>query len=145
MNYLPVLVSILVCNFFKIHFMMDCIQKLPLDKRRGMWFMQDGAPPQFHLVRSYLNNKFPVKWIRRRSEFPRPDRSPDFNPLDFIFWHMKTLVYFQETNIRQELWQEIETAANSICNQQYISESYYKFFLRELKNVLKWMKYVFLI
>lgn len=100
----------------------DELEQLPLNQRRSMWFMQDGAPPHFPLaVRNYLNNQFPHRWIGRGSEFPWPARSPDFNPLDFYFWgHMKTLVYAQEINTRQELWQQIENAANFIRNQPNI-------------------------
>lgn len=100
----------------------DELERLPVNRRIGMWFMQDGAPPHFRLgVRNYLNNQFPHRWIGRGSEFPWPPRSPDYNPLDFYFWgHMKCLVYAQEINTVQDLWQQIVNSANFIKNQPNI-------------------------
>lgn len=64
----------------------DELEELPLNRRRGMWFMQDGAPPHYPLiVRNYLDQQFPHRWIGRGSEFPWPPRTPECNPLNFYF------------------------------------------------------------
>lgn len=100
----------------------DEMNTWPRNIRQNLWFMQDGAPPHYSLeVRNYLNLQFPHRWIGRGSEFRWPARSPDFNPMDFYFWgHMKTLVYSQTINNRQELWQQIQNAAQFIRNQPAI-------------------------
>lgn len=100
----------------------DELETLSLNLRRNIWFMQDGAPPHYSIaVRNYLNEQFPHRWIGRGSEFQWPPRSPDLNPLDFYFWgHMKSLVYAQAINSRQELWQQVQNAANFIRNQPNI-------------------------
>lgn len=98
--------------------LVDLLGDLPLQLRRNMWFMQDGAPPHFSLaVRDHLNETFPHRWTGRGSEFQWPPRSPDFNPLDFYVWgYMKSMVYAEPINTRDELWNRIQDAANSIRN-----------------------------
>lgn len=50
-----------------------------------MWFQHDGAPPHFaQIVRTYLNEVFPNRWIGRRGPIEWPARSPDLTPLDFF-------------------------------------------------------------
>lgn len=70
-------------------------EDLPLDIRRDMWFMHDGAPPHFSLIaRQQLNNIFENRWIGRGGPITWPARSPDLNPLDYYLWgHLKQLVY----------------------------------------------------
>ena len=67
----------------------------PLDVIQRMWFMHDGAPPQFTLiVRQYLDNKFQNRWSGWGGSIEWPAWSPDLNPMDFYFWgHLKSLVY----------------------------------------------------
>lgn len=113
----------------------DLLDEIPLDLRADMWFMQDGAPPHFPIaVRNHLNGVFPHRWIGRGSEFPWPPRSPDMNPLDFYLWgDMKTSVYSEEVNTRDELLARIQVAGNVIRNKENI------FFnlRRYLKNALR--------
>ena len=58
-------------------------------------FQQDGAPPHWGLiVRDFLNETFPNRWIRRNGPTPWPPRSPDITPLDFFLWgYVKDRVY----------------------------------------------------
>ena len=50
-------------------------------------FQQDGAPPHWGLiVRDFLNETFPNRWIGRNCPTPWPPRSPDITPLDFFLW-----------------------------------------------------------
>ena len=50
-------------------------------------FQQDGAPPHWGLiVRDFLNETFPNRWIGRNGPTPWPPRSPDITPLDFFLW-----------------------------------------------------------
>ena len=48
-------------------------------------FQQDGAPPHWGLiVRDFLNETFPNRWIGRNGPTPWTPRSPDITPLDFF-------------------------------------------------------------
>nr|CAI5818484.1 unnamed protein product [Callosobruchus analis] len=59
----------------------------PLELRRNMWFMQDGAPAHFtRAVRNHLHEHYPGKWIGRGADAPIqwPPRSPYLAPCDFF-------------------------------------------------------------
>ncbi|GBN11174.1 hypothetical protein AVEN_184729-1 [Araneus ventricosus] len=48
-------------------------------------FQQDGAPPHWgSLVRDFLDETFPDRWIGRDGPTPWPPRSPDITSLDFF-------------------------------------------------------------
>ena len=83
-----------------------------------MFYQHDGALPFFsHVLRRYLNHKFPNRWIGRGYAQNWPPRSPDLNPLDYHMWgYMKAMVYEQKVNTREELHQRILSAARSINN-----------------------------
>lgn len=94
------------------------MEDVPIQTRRVMWFMHDGAPAHFSLAaREVLNraNYFRNRWIGRRGPINWPARSPDMNPLDFFLWgHCKALVYAQPINTIDELRQSIENAFQDI-------------------------------
>lgn len=94
------------------------MEDVPLQNRVNMWFQQDGAPPHFGInVRTYLNNNFANRWIGRGGPVLWPPRSPDLTPLDYYLWgHMKSLVYSNKPQTREELIQNIMVAAASIRN-----------------------------
>lgn len=73
-------------NFFDRE-LWDAIESLPLNVRQDMYFQLDGASIyNSRIVRQWLNQKFPMRWIGRNSPFePWPPRSPDITPLDFYF------------------------------------------------------------
>ena len=58
-------------------------------------FQQDGPPPHWGLiVRDFLNETFPNRWIGRNGPTPWLPRSPDITPLDFFLWsYVKDRVY----------------------------------------------------
>jgi transposase len=60
-----------------------------------LWYMQDGAPAHWAKpVRSWLDEKFPNRWIGRGGEIAWPPRSPDLTPPDFFLWGvLKERVY----------------------------------------------------
>lgn len=91
------------------------LEDVPLIIRRDMWLQMDGAPAHFGIeVRNFLNNNYP-RWIGRGGRVAWPPRSPDLNPLDFYFWGtMKTLVYAQVSNTRDELLERIRQAAQQL-------------------------------
>jgi transposase len=78
-------------------------------------FQQDGAPAHFSkTVRSWLNDKFPDRWIGRGGPISWAPRSPDLTPLDFFLWgHVKTNVYKTKVqdidDLKARITQEIKT------------------------------------
>lgn len=105
---------------FLEHDFEELIDDLPLNVRHNMFFMQDGAPAHFSVqVRNYLNAQFPQRWIGRGSTFSWPARSPDLNPMDFSIWGiLKSKVYSDPINTRDELWQAILNARNLLRNEE---------------------------
>lgn len=73
----------------------ELLEDVPLDRRQGMWYQHDVAPAHFtHIVRDWLDESFPNRWIGRGGAVNWPARSLDLNPLDFFLWgHVKTHVY----------------------------------------------------
>ncbi|KAJ8954921.1 hypothetical protein NQ318_016861 [Aromia moschata] len=67
----------------------DLIEDLPLETRRNMYFMHDGAPAHYSVgVQEHLNNIYSNRWIGRggHSIWTLDSRSPDITPLDFYLW-----------------------------------------------------------
>jgi len=93
------------------------LENVPIQTRRQMCYQYDGEPPHFsHVVRQYLNHKFPNRWIGRGGAQNWPPRSPDLNPLDYNVWgYMKAMVCLHKVNTT-ELLQRIFSAARSINN-----------------------------
>lgn len=77
--------------------------------RNDLWLQQDGAPPHYAvLVRNYLDNVFPNRWIGRRGAIEWPPRSPDLTPLDFFLWgYLKSNVYINRPQAINELKERI--------------------------------------
>lgn len=78
-------------------------------------FQQDGAPPHWGLVvREFLDQTFPNRWIGRDGPIAWPPRSPDITPLDFFMWgYVKDIVYRTEVrdidNLKQRITEAIAT------------------------------------
>ncbi|UYV74789.1 hypothetical protein LAZ67_12000987 [Cordylochernes scorpioides] len=52
---------------------------------RNFYLIQDDAPAHYsNIVKTFLNEKFPHKWMRRRGPIDWPARSPDLTPADFF-------------------------------------------------------------
>ena len=85
---------------------------------RGRYFQHDGASPHFALaVRHHLDNVYPNRWIGRGGPHMWPPRSPDFNPLDYFLWgHLKTMVYAEDIQTRQQLIERINNCCDIIRN-----------------------------
>lgn len=65
---------------------------------QDLWFQHDGCPAHYSvLVREYLNEVFPGRWIGRGGVVPWPARSPDLSPNDFFLWgYLETKIYSHE-------------------------------------------------
>ena len=84
-----------------------------------MIFQHDGSTPHFSLaVRHHLDATFFNKWIGRGGPINWPPRSPDLTPLDYFLWgHMKSLVYEEKCNTKEELVNRIFNAVQFIKNK----------------------------
>jgi hypothetical protein len=86
------------------------LQGADLQARIHLWFMQDGAPPQFLLsVWDFLNNVFPRQWVGGDGSTAWPAPWSDINPLDiseniwsFLFMLQKSLTF--RTANRGGIW-----------------------------------------
>lgn len=99
----------------------DVIEELPIQTRLDMYFQLDGASVHnAAIVREWLNEHFPNKWIGRNSPLIQwPTRSPDLTPLDFYLWGMlKSKVYKSRPRNRDELCNRIRQACLEITCQE---------------------------
>ena len=88
----------------------------PQLKFQRMFFQQDGAPAHYSLlVRDWLDQKLPNRWIGRRGPFDWPARSPDLSPCDFYLWgRLKDMVYRERCATLQELRGRIAAACGEL-------------------------------
>lgn len=86
------------------------------ETRMNMWFQQDGAPPHFaRLVRNYLNEQYPQKWIGRGGPVEWPPRSPDLTSPDFFLWgYLKDVVFREPPTTRDDMKVRITEACRAI-------------------------------
>lgn len=82
----------------------------------NLYFQQDGAPPHYaKVVRQWLDEKFPERWLGRRGPVEWPPRSPDLTPPDFFLWGvLKERVYAKKPQTIEDLKHEIEAAVSGI-------------------------------
>ncbi|GFG32263.1 hypothetical protein Cfor_09898, partial [Coptotermes formosanus] len=86
-------------NFLQ-HELPALLEDVPLQTRRQAYYQHDGAHPHFsQVVRPYLNQQFPNRWIGLGGAQNWPPQSPGFNPLDCHVWgYMKTMAYARKVN-----------------------------------------------
>jgi len=61
-------------------------EDVSLDTRENLYFQQDGAlAHNAIIVREYLNQIFPNRWIGTYGVIPWPARSLDLTPLDYFY------------------------------------------------------------
>ena len=79
-------------------------------------FQQDGAAAHFSLiVRNWLNDRLPGRWIGRRGPIEWAARSPDLTPLDFFLWgYIKQKVYTNKHIDLDRLRESIKNVIKSI-------------------------------
>lgn len=104
---------------------------VPEQVRQRMWFQQDGAPPhRAAIVRQYLNEIFPNRWIGIGGPMYWPPKSPDLAPPDFYLWgKLKEAVYATEPESLEELEEAIRNACAAIpvrdlqrCHETFIQK-----------------------
>lgn len=79
-------------------------------------FQQDGAAAHYStIVREWLNERLPERWIGRRGPVEWAARSPDLTPLDFYLWgYVKQKVYMKQHKDLNELRSSITSVIKSI-------------------------------
>lgn len=67
----------------------------PHARYKRLTFQHDGAPAHYAAsVRTWLDRKFPQRWIGRRGPMEWPPRSPDLTVCDYFLWgYLKEQVY----------------------------------------------------
>ena len=95
------------------------LNNLSEPQRSSMFFQQDGAPPHYAtIVRNYLHEQFPGRWIGRRGRIEWLARSPDLTPLDFFLWgHLKSVVYQNRPRNIDELKEAITQEIRNISRE----------------------------
>jgi hypothetical protein len=62
------------------------LDDVPLQVRRDMWYLHDGAPAHSaRAVKNWLNANLENRWIGRNGPVLWPARSPDLNSRDFFY------------------------------------------------------------
>lgn len=99
------------------------LEDVDLDTRQRMWIQLDGAPPHFALiVRDFLNQTYPNRWIGRGGPIAWPARSPDLTSPDFYLWgYLKNVVYEQQPTTREDMMERIRTACRNIPRNVLLS------------------------
>ena len=79
-------------------------------------FMHDGASPHFAPgVRSWLDQKFPGRWLERRGPHEWPARSPELTPFDFFLWGWtKEGVYREKSHTLEKLEDRIREVITNV-------------------------------
>ena len=104
---------------FLINNFPELLENVDFQTRLRMWFQLDGAAPHYALiVRNYLNDLFPNRWIRRGGPVAWPARSPDLTSPDFYLWgYLKNVVYQEQPTDRENMKDRIRTACRAIPRQ----------------------------
>jgi hypothetical protein len=94
----------------------NLLDDVPLEVRRDMWYLHDGAPAHSARgVKNWFDANLENRWIGRNGPVLWPARSPDLNPCDFFLWgHLKQIVYETPVNTVEELTVRVNIAAESI-------------------------------
>ena len=88
-------------------------------------FQQDGAPPHWGLiVRTFLDEIFPDRWIGRDGPTPWPPRSPDITHLDFFLWgYVEDQVFSLPVpdmhTLKVRIWHAVETVTEEMLENTW--------------------------
>lgn len=114
----------------------------PTEINRNIWFQQDGATPHYAaVVRAYLNQVFPHRWIGRRGEIEWPARSPDMTPLDYFLWgYLKSKIYSNKpiniNDLKNRIMHEINKISAEML-QNVLEEFQHRLFVCQEMNGLQ--------
>jgi transposase len=106
-----------------LHMLREFLLPILMDYPDDIMFQQDGAPPHYALiVREFLNDNFPERWIGRRGPIEWPARSPDLTPPDFFLWGLlKDKVYSRNPRtipqLKIAITEEIHSIEVELCEK----------------------------
>lgn len=96
----------------------------------NIWFHQDGAPAHNSIiVKNYLHEMYPHRWIGTNGVVRWPARSPDLTPLDFFLWgYLKSVVYIEPIEDMADLYNKTYASVAAInrhtlqkvCNEELL-------------------------
>lgn len=100
----------------------ELLDNIPLAGLNTIYFQQDGAPAHNALmIRPFLENHFPNKWIGTNAPIRWPPRSPDLSVLDFFLWgYLKNKVYSRRHTNLEELREAITVAFQDLQRRSII-------------------------
>jgi hypothetical protein len=108
------------------NFLIPSLQDVNLE---NIYYQQDGCPAHSTLlVRAWLDQQFPERWIGRYGSMHWPARSPDLSPMDFFLWgHLKQKVYAEPVGNNVEILKQRITAAVREVNLETLGKVYMEF------------------
>jgi len=99
------------------------LENVDLEITRRIFFQQDGASPYFaRIVRRFLDERYPNRWIGREGLIAWPPRSPDLTSIDFYLWgYLKGVVFEEEPTTREDMENRIRRACEAIPRNVLLS------------------------
>ncbi|UYV81807.1 hypothetical protein LAZ67_20002509 [Cordylochernes scorpioides] len=85
-------------------------------------FMQDGAPANYsNIVRTFLNEKFPHKWMGRGGPIDWPVQSPELTLAEFFLWgYLEDKVYHRKPKTLEQMKITLEEEINLLDTYFYV-------------------------
>jgi len=99
------------------------LEDVDLETRRRMWIQLDGATPHFaRIVRTFLNEQYPNRWIGRGGPIAWPSNSPDLTSPDFYLWgFLKNVCFEQQPTTKEDMMERIRRTCASIPRHVLLS------------------------
>lgn len=100
----------------------EIVENVPLAHLNSLYLQQDGAPAHnAQIVRAYLNNNFPERWIGTYGPVRWPPRSPDLTVLDFFLWgYLQNKIYTVQYQTMADLREATERAFRELQARPFI-------------------------
>lgn len=80
------------------NFLIPNLDVIPVEQRRKLYFQHDGCSSHSTLLRGWLDEHLPERWIWRYGPIFFPPLSPDLIILDFLWGYLKKKVYGKNLN-----------------------------------------------
>ena len=95
---------------------------VPLAQLNITYFQQDVAPAHnSHIIRPFLDNNFPQKWIGTNGPVRWPSRSPDLSVLSFFLWgYLENKIYQTRHRNIEELREATTVALQNLQRRSII-------------------------
>lgn len=92
------------------------LEDVSLHTRQKLILQLDGEPAHFAVdVRSYMDRKFPKKWIEGGGPVAWPSKFPELTPMEFFWWgYVKSEVYKTQPTTIEDMKQRIRGVFQTI-------------------------------